>query len=313
VKIVFLGTPEISCFFLDSMMKEGYIPEAVISRPDKAAGRGLNICPSPLSKFANQKKLRLFHPCSGKEIKEVLSNLKPDLCVAVAYGRFIPEGALKLARIGFLNVHFSLLPKYRGAAPVQWALINGEKESGVSIFWIDKEMDAGPLFVQEKVGIKIEDDARSLLGKMCPKGTRMLMECLGKIEKGQIIRIPQKGEVSYAPKVEKSFSWIDFSDSAMAVYNKIRGLCLGPGARFLLRARQMVVQVLKAEYRPGGSNSENFVTGQICLIERNKGFYIKCSDECLFISRVHPEGKKEMNAFDFINGLRLKAGDTLRG
>ena len=314
LKIVFLGTPAIACGFLKDLFTAGHEVLGVISQPDKAKGRGLKICCPPVKNEADRLCLETCQPASGAELKETLERLKPDLCVVVAYGRLIEEDALRVPGLGFVNVHFSLLPRYRGAAPVQWALINGEIRTGVTVFWLDKGLDTGPVCASSEVPIEPRDDARSLFAKLEFRGVALLREALDDIARGKIIKKPQTGSACYAPRLTMEDSWLDFSLSAKRNYDKIRGLSDGPRARFLVGAgsKCMAVQVLKATLasEPAAPLS-HAANGCVCAIERGKGFFIKCSGSSLLIEEVQPEGKKPQKACDFLNGLRLKPGDAL--
>jgi len=314
LKIVFLGTPDIACGFLRDILAEGHEVLGVISQPDKAKGRGLKFCRPPVKNEADRLCLKTYQPVSGAGLKEALERLKPDLCVVVAYGRLIKEDALRAARLGFLNIHFSLLPKYRGAAPVQWALINGETRTGVTVFWLDKGLNTGPVCVSGEVPVEPRDDAQSLFAKLEFKGAALLRGALDNIARGEIIKKPQTGSPSYAPRLTLEHSWLDFSLSAKKNYDKVRGLSDGPRARFLAVAgsKRVAVQVLKASLAPEPATPlSNAADGCVCAIERGKGFFIKCSGSSLLIEEVQPEGKKPQKASDFLNGLRLKPGDAL--
>ncbi|HAH31780.1 MAG TPA: methionyl-tRNA formyltransferase [Elusimicrobia bacterium] len=314
LKIVFLGTPEIACGFLKDISAAGHDVLGVISQPDKAKGRGLKVCCPPVKGTADRLCLKTYQPSSDAELKDALERLKPDLCVVVAYGRIIKEDALRAARIGFVNVHFSLLPKYRGAAPVQWTLINGETRTGVTVFWLDSGLDTGPVCAESVVSIEPHDNAQSLFARLEVEGSGLLQGALENIARGEIVKKPQLGLPSYAPRLTLEHAWLDFSLSAKKNHDRVRGLSCGPRARFLAAAcsKNIVVQVLKAELIPEPpSMFGNADCGCISAIERGKGFFIKCSGSSLFVEEVQPEGKKPQKAFDFLNGLRLKPGDAL--
>jgi methionyl-tRNA formyltransferase len=311
LKIVFLGTPEIACGFLSRLAATGHEIAGVISQPDRPVGRGLKLCCAPVSCLAGELKLKVFKPASRQELHAVISELKPDLGVVVAYGRLIPQETLDLARYGFLNVHFSLLPKYRGAAPVQWALINGEKVTGVTLFWLDKGMDTGPVFLRREEPVLEDDDAASLFARLSVTGGELLAEGLAKISPGAITREPQSGEASMAPKLGAADALLDFSQPAARLLGRVRGLACGPRARFCLGlpdGRKLNVQVLEAALRPGAGAGPS---GSVLSIEPGAGFIVKCGDGGLLLKTVKPEGKRGMPAADFLNGLRLKPGDVL--
>ncbi|MDP2865104.1 MAG: methionyl-tRNA formyltransferase [Elusimicrobiota bacterium] len=312
LKIVFLGTPGIACGFLRRIAASGHEVIGAVSQPDRPVGRGLKLACAPVNALAEELRFRAFKPATKRELHDVISELKPDLAVVVAYGRLIPPETLALARFGFLNVHFSLLPKYRGAAPVQWALINGEKTTGVTLFWLDEGMDTGPVFLRREERVLESDDAVSLFGRLSALGGGLLEEGLEKISAGQIVREPQTGEASAAPKLTTGMALLDFSLTAAELLGKVRGLACGPRPRFSLELpdRKLTVQVLSASLPEGPF--KNGPPGAVLSVEPDGGFIVKCGVGGLLIRTVRPEGKKEMPGADFLNGLRLKPGDALR-
>ncbi len=315
LKIVFLGTPEISCGFLSRLADDGHDIAGVISRPDAQQGRGLKLCCPPVKDKARELCFRVFQPANDAELAAALSDLKPDLGVAVAYGRLLKKEVLSSARLGFLNVHFSLLPKYRGAAPVQRALMNGEAVTGVTVFWLDEGMDTGPVCASRGIPVLPSDDAPALFEKAAEAGRDLLAECLGKIAAGEIVRTPQSGEASRAPVITVADSFLDFSGPAAKAFNLVRGLACGPRARFeaVVNGRKTAVQVLRASLAASSSPAgKTAAAGTITAIEKGKGFFVKCGDSELLVEEVRPEGKKPMKAPDFLNGARLKPGDALR-
>ncbi len=314
LKIVFLGTPEIACPFLNRIASGGHSVSGVISQPDRLQGRGMKLCCPPVKNTAGDLDLEIYQPRSGEDLAFVLSELKPDLGVVVAYGRLIKKEVLAIPRLGFINVHFSLLPAYRGAAPVQWALIKGERVTGVTVFWLDEGMDTGPVLTSREVPISQDDYAPELFKKTADAGLELLSECLDQIAAGRIIKIPQTGPGTPAPKITPADIRLDFTGTAAAARNLVRGLACGPRARFFLTAngRQAAVQVLRCSLSPAGRGSRSAVPGAITAIEREKGFYIQCSDGELLMEEVQPEGRKPMKALDFLNGARLNPGDILK-
>ncbi|OGS11868.1 MAG: methionyl-tRNA formyltransferase [Elusimicrobia bacterium RIFOXYA2_FULL_58_8] len=312
LRIVFLGTPDIACSFLNRIAGSGHELVGVVSQPDRQAGRGLKLCCSPVSALAEKMCVSFFKPASRQELHSVIAGLKPDLCVVVAYGRLIPVETLALARLGFLNVHFSLLPKYRGAAPVQWALINREPVTGVTLFWLDKGMDTGPVFLRREVPVSDGDDAPALFARLSAAGEDLLAEGLAMIAVGTVAREPQAGEPSAAPKLTPELAWLDFSLPAAELLGKVRGLACGPRARFNLElpGRKITVQVPAAALPPATAG-DNSAPGTILSIEAGGGFIVKCGVGELLVKDVKPEGKKKMPGADFLNGFRIKTGDRL--
>ena len=312
LKIVFLGTPEIACPFLGCIASGGHSISGVISQPDRLQGRGMRLCCPPVKNKAGELGLEVFQPRSHEDLALILSDLKPDLGVVVAYGRLIKKEALAVPRFGFINVHFSLLPEYRGAAPVQWALIKGEPVTGVTVFWLDEGMDTGPVLASAKVPVSRDDYAPELFKKTAAAGLELLGKSLAEIASGRIIKIPQTGPGTLAPKIKPADTRLDFTGTAAAARNLVRGLSAGPRARFSIsvNGRPTAVQVLRCSL-PGGRGGRAYGQGVITAIEREKGFYIQCSDGELLIEEVQPEGKKPMKALDFMNGARLNPGDIV--
>jgi len=312
LRIVFLGTPDIACGFLSRLAASGHEIAGVISQPDRPVGRGLKLCCAPINALAGELCLEAFKPASKQELHSVLAELKPDLCVVVAYGRLIPAETLALARYGFLNVHFSLLPKYRGAAPVQRTLINGETVTGVTLFWLDRGMDTGPVFLRREEPVHVSDDAATLFARLSAVGSELLAEGLVKISRGEIVREPQTGEPSMAPKLTPADALLDFSLPAVSLLNRVRGLACGPKARFSLelQGHRTMVQVSSASLP--GTPAAGAAPGTVLSVEAGGGFIVKCGDGGLLVKTVKPEGKREMPGADFLNGLRLKPGDALR-
>ena len=314
LRVVFLGTPELACGFLSRIAGAGHELAGVVSQPDRQVGRGLKLCCSPVSALAEKMCFSFFKPASKAELHSVIAGLKPDICVTVAYGRLIPEATLALARFGFLNVHFSLLPKYRGAAPVQWALIRRETVTGVTIFWLDKGMDTGPVFLRRPEPVLAGDDAASLFARLSAAGEDLLVEALERVAAGRLVREPQTGEPSTAPKLNSSDALLDLSLPAAELLGRVRGLACGPRARFNLElpGRRLSVQVLAASAAPPLPAAGSAVPGTVLSVEAGAGFIVKCGVGGLLVSSVKPEGKKEMSGADFLNGFRIRPGDSLR-
>lgn len=312
LRLAFLGTPDIACPFLRRAAASGHEVAGVISQPDRPVGRGLKLCCAPVNALAGELEIKAYKPANRRELHAALAELKPDLGVVVAYGRLIPEETLALARYGFLNVHFSLLPKYRGAAPVQWALINGEKVTGVTLFWLDKGMDTGPVFLRRSEPVLESDDAASLFTRLTAAGADLLAEGLARVAAGDAAREPQAGEPSLAPKLTAADAVLDFSRPAAELLGRVRGLACGAKARFFLErdGRRTAVQVLSAALP--AAPARDAAPGSVLTVEPGGGFVVKCGVGGLLLKTLRPEGKKEMPAADFLNGLRLKPGDPLR-
>ena len=309
MKIVFLGTPETAVPFLN-LLCEKVPPALVLTRPDRPCGRGLVLTPSPVKTLALAKGLRVETPRNSAEIAAAMASVQPDIAVVVAYGRLLKKDALCVPRLGCINIHFSLLPKYRGAAPVQWALINGETQTGVTSFWLDEGMDTGPVCLLAKTDICADDNAATLMQKLVTQGLSVLSDTLEAAQNGVALRTPQEGEPSHAGLLSTAGSFIDFSKSATTAHNLVRGLALGPHARTyaLAGGKKSLVQVLKTSLCQPQSAAQ-VEPGIIVRVERAKGFVVQCKEGEVLIEQVRPEGKKTVPAWDYVNGFKLKAGD----
>ncbi|MBO4555416.1 MAG: methionyl-tRNA formyltransferase [Elusimicrobiales bacterium] len=313
MRAVFLGTPDVAVPFLDTVVNSPYCETiAALSQPDRPSGRGMKLQPSPVSRKAAEYGIPVYKPAKKKEIHAIIQELKPDIAITCAYGRIILEETLAIAKQGFLNVHFSLLPKYRGAAPVQRALMAGEKESGVTIFWLDKGMDTGDILMSKPLPVEISDDAETLFAKMTALGTQMLADTLAICAAGNAPHIPQQGEPSYAAMISPEEALFDFNAAAHEIHDRIRGLACGPRARFMMNIPGKAAQSVQVfSTLPCDDDFGQKQPGTIAKVEKGGGFYVKCKIGSLYIKEVKPEGKKTMKGSDFLNGARLKAGSLI--
>ncbi|MBI5208968.1 MAG: methionyl-tRNA formyltransferase [Elusimicrobia bacterium] len=314
MRLVFYGTPEVAAGYL-AFLALGHEIVAVVTQPDKPAGRGLGLAAAPVKRVALGLGLPVFQPQRGADIAGQLGGLGADLGVAVAYGKLLKKDALDLPRIGTLNVHFSLLPKYRGAAPVQWSLARGESATGVSVFWLDEGLDTGPIAKSRSTPIGADEDAAALLERLSAIGRELLAEVLAEVAAGTVRREPQAGQPCPAPAIRREDALIGFGKTAREIHNLVRAMAIWPGAYLELEGRDRPLRLAVGKTAvddrpraPGGG-----VPGTIVAIERGKGFLIECSEGSrLWILSVQPEGKKQMPAVDFLNGMRLGVGGVLR-
>ncbi len=307
-RLVFLGTPSVACPFLEALVSAGFDIAGVIAQPDRPVGRGMKLCCPPVKDSALAHKLRVLQPGSGAELREAVAEFKPDLGVVVAYGRLITKEVLALPPLGFINLHFSLLPKYRGAAPVQWTLLNGEKETGVTVFRLDEGMDTGPVVASARTPVGPDEDAPALFARLTELGRGLLVSAVRDMAEGRAGFVPQAGEPSQAPKIKPALSFLSPSMTAAEAFNRVRGLACGPRARFLTPGGP-VVQVMKASL-PAGAPAGG-PPGSVVRVEAGKGFFVRFSDGSLFFEELKPEGRKAVGAADFLNGARLGPGDAL--
>jgi methionyl-tRNA formyltransferase len=305
LKTVFMGTPEVAVGFLKLLASKTDVV-AVVSQPDRPAGRGLAVTPTPVKAEAGKLGLPVHQPAKPADIADKLKSLKPDLTVVVAYGRLLKADVLSVPRLGSLNVHFSLLPKYRGAAPVQWALVRGETQTGVSLFWLDEGMDTGPIQAQAAQDIGPDDDAGVLMCKLCGVGAQLLDRELDAIAGGRVVRQPQLGEPSLAPLIKREDAAIDLNKDAKSIHDLVRGFRSWPRASL---GKELVLKTaLAGPSDPPGKG----VPGTVLSVERNRGLLVECGSRSrLWFLEVQSEGKKPLAAVDFANGRRLAVGSVL--
>jgi len=312
VKTLFYGTPAFAVPFLELLFRKTSVV-GVLSQPDKPVGRSLRIRPTPVKARALELGLPVLQPDRPATAIDEFRPLKPDLAVAVAYGKLLPEALLRLPAIGSVNVHFSLLPKYRGAAPVQWCLARGETLTGVTVFWIEAELDAGPICLQRELAIAPNEDAAALLPRLAGLGLEVLGQVLEDAAAGRARREPQKGEPSFAPRLRREDARLNLELPAREVHDRVRGFRLWPTAFLEFKPpAPRLVRVLQTRLpgpeEPAGAGSE---PGRIVRVERGGGILVQCLRSSLWLLTVQSEGKKPVAAADFLNGLRLNVGDFL--
>jgi methionyl-tRNA formyltransferase len=305
LKTVFFGTPETAVPFLEMLASKTEVL-AVVSQPDRPAGRGMTVSPTPVHAAAESRGLKVFQPAKPADIAEQLKSLKPDLAVVVAYGRLLKADVLAVPKLGTLNAHFSLLPKYRGAAPVQWSLVKGETKTGVTLFWLDEGMDTGPIQAAVAADIGPDEDAPALLARLTTLGVQLLSAQLDLLAAGKLVRKEQKGEASLAPLIKREDAAIDLRKDAADVHNLVRGFRSWPRASL---GKDLVLRTaLAAPSDPPGKG----VPGTVLSVERAKGILVECGSRSrLWFLEVQSEGKKPLAAVDFANGRRLAVGSVL--
>jgi methionyl-tRNA formyltransferase len=298
LKIIFMGTPDFSVPLLDMLIKEDYMVSAVVTRSDKPKGRGKKILPSPVKLCAIKNNIEVLQPedIISPEFFEKLSMLSPDLIITAAYGKILPENILELPRMGCINVHASLLPKYRGAAPIQRALMNGEKTSGITTMFMDKGMDTGDILLKQAVNIDDDMTAGELHDKLAYLGTDVLKKTLEKLKKGTLKHIPQNNdEASYAPMIKKSEGEIRWNSSPQTIHNIVRGLNPWPCAFTYLKGRRMkILKTGKIAMKNTDREGTTAVPGTILKTAEN-GMVIACMGGTLNILEIHFNAGRKMN------------------
>ena len=302
VSIVFMGTPDFAVPVLQGLI-DNYKVRAVVTQPDKPVGRSGELRPSPIKKLAEENTILVLQPKNLKEEWQMITDLKPTLIVTCAYGQLVPRELLVYPEYGCINVHASLLPKLRGGAPIHRAIIEGHKETGITIMHMSPRLDQGDMISQAKIEIDLKDTASSLHDKLSVLGRDLLLETLPSIIDGTAPRIPQdESEATFAFNISKEDEKLDFSKLKKQIYNKVRGLNSWPGAYFTLEGKR--IKVWKCYM--SDNNYSNLMDGQISNIYPD-GIGIKVSNGEIILTVIQPEGKQKMKATDFINGFQDKS------
>jgi methionyl-tRNA formyltransferase len=307
LNLVFAGTPHFAVPTLEKLAAAGFTVSLVVTQPDRPRGRGMELTPSPVKESATRLGIPLTQPESIKnneEFKARLAELKPDAIVVVGYGRIIPQWMIDLPALGNLNLHASLLPKYRGAAPIQWAIARGEAITGVTTMRIDAGLDTGDILLQEELGINAEDTAETTAPRLAAIGADLMVETLRGLLAGKIRPRPQDHRhATLAPILKKEDGRIDFHRSATEVWNRLRGFQPWPGAYTTLRGKSLQIF---------GAKPANVAVPLGTITLRGDGAFVGCGERtALELLEVQMEGKKRMSARDFVNGYRPREGERL--
>ncbi len=302
LRIVFMGTPEFAVSSLKALLDAGEHVIAVVTAPDKLAGRGMQLASSPIKKFALEHGLRILQPekLKSESFIQTLKELQPDLAIVVAF-RMLPEIVWSLPKLGTFNLHASLLPQYRGAAPIHWAVINGETETGVTTFFLKHEIDTGEIILQQKVNIGSTETTGDLYEKLRQIGAILVVKTVNLIEKGQIKSTPQPNitHLKLAPKIFKEMCRIDWGKSGAVIFNFVRGLSPMPGAFTIADGK--VLKIYRVQFEP---LSHQLPVAQV-LIQDNK-ICVAVRDGFIVLLDLQAEGKKRMNASEWLLGNTIK-------
>jgi methionyl-tRNA formyltransferase len=308
MRVVFLGSGRFAIPSLEALLAAGHDVAAVVTQPDKEKGRGRALAPPPLKPVALARGLDVLQPprIKAPEALETLRGLRPEVQVVVAYGQILPRAVIDVAPRGTVNVHGSVLPRYRGAAPVQWAIVNGETETGVSSMLIDEGMDTGPVLLTRTEPIHATDTAPELEDRLARLGAELLVETLAGLQAGTVSPAPQDAALAtYAPLIRKEDGRLDWSQPAAALDRRVRGFHPWPGAVTTLGGREM--KVLRARVEPGGPGEP----GTVIAVDRD-GIVVACGENTrLRLLDVQPESRKPMPAAAFAAGARLAPGARL--
>lgn len=305
--IIFCGTPRFAVPTLEKLSAAGFQIDLVVTQPDRPKGRGLEVVASPVKQSALKLNLPIIQPeriKSNDDFRTQLASLKPDAIIVVGYGRLIPQWMLDLPPLGNINLHGSLLPKYRGAAPIQWAIANGETVTGVTTMRLDAGLDTGEILLQRELPIAPDETAETIAPRLAEIGADLIIETLHGLQAGKIQPRPQNhADASLAPILKKEDGQVDFSRSASEILNRMRGFQPWPGAYTKFRGKQL--QVLRAQ-----TANENVSESELLVV--GDRLFAGCAHETsLELLEIQLEGKKRTSARDFIHGYRPKPGEKL--
>lgn len=315
MNLIFCGTPRFAVPTLERLVAAGHRLSLVVTQPDRPRGRGMELYPSPVKESAVALGIPIAQPTAIKanhEFRAQLETLRPDAIIVVGYGRIVPQWMIDLPRFGNLNLHASLLPKYRGAAPIQWAIANGESVTGVTTMRIDAGLDTGDILLQRELPILRDDTAETLAPRLASIGAELMVETLRALESGQIHPTPQDhSQATLAPILKKEDGRMDFSRSANDLFNRMRGFQPWPGAFTTFNGKTLQVHRAEPLEQPGelmpGAITVNAAASPADLM-------VGCGQgTALDLIEVQIEGKRRMTAPEFVNGYRLKTGDRLGG
>ncbi len=305
LRIIFMGTPEFAVPSLERLVENKFNVVAVITAPDKPQGRGLKMIPSPVKECALKYNLPVLQPTNLKllEFIEELKSYQANLQVVVAF-RMLPEVVWSMPALGTFNLHASLLPQYRGAAPINWAIINGEKETGATTFFLKHEIDTGSIIFQEKEPILDTDNVGVLYDRLMNKGAQLVLKTVRAIEAGDYPSVVQQSnvEIKHAPKIFKETCEINFNQSSEFVRNFVRGLSPYPGAWSNLNGK--VFKILKCQVLLSTVDSRQSIVGDVRSDDKTY-LYVHASDGWISIEELQPEGKKKMNIQEFLRGNKI--------
>lgn len=306
MKIVFMGTPEFAIPSLEKLFHSPHEIVAIITGPDKPVGRGQRLAPTPVKRLAQGWNLPIFTPekLSDQTFVNNIKKYPADLFVVVAF-RILPVSVFTIPRSGTINLHASLLPKYRGAAPINWSIINGETETGVTTFFIEEKVDTGEWILQQKVLIGDEETAGELHDRLALLGADVLLETVNLIEQGIAPRIRQVGEVTKAPKITKEICHIDWSQDAVSIFNLIRGLSPFPRAFSYFKSEEFKICRSKIE---SSIPSQNAQPGEIIAVDKDK-ILTATGNGVLAITEIQPENKRRMSVAEYLRGHVVSVGE----
>ncbi len=302
MNIVFMGTPDFAVESLKKIYESGHNILAVVSQPDKPSGRNMKLMPTPVKEYAESKNIKVYQPekiRKDEELYETLKSLKPDVIVVVAFGQILPQKILDIPKYGSVNVHGSLLPKYRGAAPIQWAIISGEKVTGITTMYMDAGMDTGDMIQKAEVKIENDDNFGTLYEKMKIKGGELIVQTLEKIADGVAPRVKQPDDFTLAPMIEKTLGNIDWNNNSEDIRNLVRGLNPTPGAYTNIEGQK--IKIWRVEFS-NLEKTDEVLPGMVIKANKKEGLLISTQDGILDIAEIQLPNSKRMLAKEYLNG-----------
>jgi len=308
VRLIYYGTPALAVPPLSRLVSEDRAPLLVVTRADRPRGRGMKTGKSAVKEAAESMGLPVATPARAGAPDELdrVRALSPDLLIVTAYGQLLPRALLEIPRLGAINVHFSLLPRHRGASPVQAAILAGDKETGVTTMWMTEGLDEGPIFLSRSTPIHEEEDAGALGARLALLGAECLAESIARIEQGDATRRDQDpASATYAPKIAPDAGRLTLDRSADELSRRIRAFTPEPGAYLPIGAGRLAVLSAEADGDAGAP------PGSVIALDRAKGIRIALAGGSIWLRRVRPSGRRDMSGFDFANGARLKPGASL--
>ena len=304
MKIIFMGTPDFAAESLKAIYEAGHEILSVVTNPDRPKGRGMKLIATPVKQYAQEKKIKIYQPQKVKgntEFIEEIKSQKPDVICVVAYGKILPNEILEIPKYGCINVHASLLPKYRGAAPIQWAVLNGDKTTGVTTMYMDTGMDTGDMILKEEVQIGEYETTGELWERLSKIGAKLLVKTLKEIESGTVKREKQGTDYTMAPMLEKSMAQIDWKNqTAEQIKNLVRGLNPIMGAYTYVNDKK--IKFWKVELKPITEEIAKKENGTVILADCKKGLEFKAKDGIIKVIEIQGENGKRMKAEDYLRG-----------
>lgn len=326
MNILFMGTPDFAQKSLEKIYEAGHNIIAVITNPDRPKGRGMKMLATPVKEYAISKDIPVYQPekvRNNTEIIEKIKDLKPEVICVVAYGKILPKEILEIPKLGCINVHGSLLPKYRGAAPIQWAVLNGDKTTGVTTMYMDEGMDTGDMLLKEEVEIGENETTGELWERLAEVGGNLLVKTLEQIEKGIAPRKKQGPDFTVAPMLNKEMAKINWEEKTTAeIKNLVRGLNPIMGTYSFLNGKKLKIWKVEAltnenfmnkyaEFKEYKQKFEDIASGVIIYIDKKDGIYVKAKDGIILLLEVQAENAKKMNVQDFLRGNKIEVGEIL--